>query len=109
MDNDDDMSPLLWQTQDYWSIGHQFTPYLANLISLFKNAFQNGVSKKQLVEKIRNVKFDNWQETNDLIEFLIGKQHLSDSPIIWLYQLKNKDKKIFEYAKRKLINKILKF
>jgi hypothetical protein len=33
----------------------------------------------------------------------------NDSPIKWFYHLRKKDKKLFDYAKKKLINAINKF
>ena len=109
MDTDDDMDALNWKTQEYWANGTQFTPYIANLLSLFKRKHQQGVSSVQLAKKLSQVKFKDFEETNDLIEYLIGKDHISDAGIVWLYHVSQKDRKLFEYAKKKLINKILKF
>lgn len=110
LDPDDQITDISWKAQDYWVSGAQFTPYMANLLSICKYKYQHGTSAIQLAKKISQIKFKNIQQFNDLVDYFVEEDdYINQSGLTWLYHLKQKDRKLFEYAKKKLINKILKF
>lgn len=111
-DSFDEDNPELdfnWEVGYYYSHDVEFTPYLVNLISFFKNIYKSGVKKEQIVKMINNVNFNNTNDVKQFCNVFDEKGFHNDSPIKWFYHLNKKDKKLFNYAKKKLINAIMNF
>lgn len=109
--DDDPQNDFNWKVQDYYGDDIQFTPYLANLISIFKRSYENGVSKDKIFYMLKNTDFNSVNDVKQLCDWFntLDKNAGSDSSIKWLYHIGQKDKRLFDYAYKKLINKILNF
>lgn len=109
--DDDPQNDFNWKVQDYYGEDIQFTPYLANIISIFKRVFENGVQKEKIFQMLKNTDFNSSDDVKQLCNWFNELQGYlgSDSSIIWLYHIRRKDKQLFDYAYKKLINKILNF
>lgn len=100
---------LSWLANDYYGDEGQFTPYLSNLVSIFRKLFNDGMTKESLITKLKQVDFTNSSQVDNFSQWVCNQGIYSDSAIVWLYHVRMKDKTLFDYAFKKLINKILKF
>ena len=95
-----------WQLQDYYGTGLQFSSYLTNLISLFKQLYARIGVKDKLKQLLLNTNFSDYKSVRKLCGYCKQNQIYNIVPLFWLYHLKNENQNLFKTAIIKLTKKI---
>lgn len=109
INDEDTYADFDFRLQDYYADDIQFTPYLADLIHLFKMLYEKGKTKEEIIKRLKKTDFKNMYSVQDLCDWLLENVDSSDSAIKWLFHVYQKDQNLFKYAYKKLVGKILNF